>query len=177
MKKKFLIAVAIIVTIGLIGFYIFNRFFKLVDLSTLSVTSDDKLSKSKIKIKRGFYSIDRNNDQELFANNNSGWTVYNGFQNGLLKTDYGENDFLLTYDDKYYFQFRHFIFNRNHQHLYSFSLYKEKGTIYVKADIKGEDKMQFTKPMHLVSDARLLRCNVPIDSNKVIYNMTELQER
>lgn len=53
----------------------------------------------------------------------------------------------------------------------------QQDTFYVKADIRGEDKMQFTRPMHLISEARLLRCNVPIDSSKVIYNMTELKER
>lgn len=177
MKKKFLIAAAIIVTVGLIGLYIFNRHFKLVDLSTISVSTDDHLSKSKVKIKRGIYTINRKNDQELFAKENGDWTVYNGMQNGLLKTDYGENDFLITYDEKYYFQFRHFIFNSNHQHSYDFTLFKQQDTIYVKADIKGEDKMQFARPMHLISDAGLLRCNVPIDSNKVIYDMTELKER
>ena len=175
MKKKLIIATVILVTIGVIGFYFFNRNFKLVDLSTISVSTDNDLSKSNVQIKRGFYSIDRKNDQELFLNDNGDRTVYDGMQNGLLNTDYGENDFLITYDNKYYFQFRHFIFNSNNQHSYNFSLFKKKDSIYVKADIKGEDKMQFTRPMRLISNAKFLRCNVPIDSNKVIYNMTELE--
>ncbi len=177
MKRKFFIASIIIVTVALVGFYFFNKHFKLVDLSTVSVSTENSLSKSKVKIKRGFYSINRTNDQELFSDSNGDRTVYNGMQIGLLKTDYGENDFLITYDDKYYFQFRHFIFNSNNQHSYDFTLFKRKDTIYVKVDIKGNDKMQFTKPMHLIGDARLLRCNVPIDSSKIIYNMTELKER
>ncbi len=175
MKKKLILATVILVTIGVIGLYFFNRSFKLVDLSTISVSTDNDLSKSNVQIKRGFYSIDHKNDQELFLNDNGDRTVYNGMQNGLLNTDYGENDFLITYDNKYYFQFRHFIFNSNNQHSYNFSLFKKKDSIYVKADIKGEDKMQFTRPMCLISNAKFLRCNVPIDSNKVIYNMTELE--
>jgi hypothetical protein len=176
-KRKFLIASVMIVTIGLVGFYFFNKHFKLIDLSTISVSTDNNLSKSKVKIKRGFYSINRVNDRELFSNRNGDRTVYDGMQSDLLKTDYGENDFLITFDDKYYFQFRHFIFNSNNQHSYDFTLFKQQDTIYVKSNIKGKDKMQFTRPMHLISDARHLRCNVPIDSSKVIYNMTELKER
>lgn len=175
MKKKFLIIATILVTFGLVGFYIFNRQFKIVDLSALNISTGDNLSKSKVKIKRGIYTINRTDDKELFAKNNGDWTVYNGFQNGLLKTDYGENDFLITYDDKYYFQFRHFIFNRKNQHSYNFILTKQVDTLFVQADIKGVDQMQFKKPMHLISDAKYLRCNSPIDSNKVIYNMTELK--
>lgn len=177
MKSKLLIVSAVIVTVGLVGFYFFNKHFKLVDLSTISVSTKNHLSISKVKIIRGFYSINRRNDQELFSGNNGDRTIYNGMQNGLLKTDYGENDFLITYEDKYYFQFRHFILNSNNQHSYHFTLFKQQDTIFVKADIQGEDKMQFTRPMHLISDARLLRCNVPVDSSKVIYNMTELKER
>jgi hypothetical protein len=176
-KRKYLIASAIIVTVGLIGFYFFNKYFKLVDLSTISVSTDDKFSKSKIKIKRGFYSINRANDQELFSSKNGDRTVYDGMQSGFLKTDYGENDFLITYDDKYYFQFRHFIFNSNNQHSYDFNLFRHQDTIYIKANIKGKDKMQFTRPMNLITDSKLLRCNVPIDSSKVIHNMTELKDR
>jgi hypothetical protein len=66
-------------------------------------------------------------------------------QCGLLKTDYGENDFLITYDDKYYFQFRHFIFNSNNQHSYDFYTVQRQDSIYVEAYIQGEGKMQFTK--------------------------------
>ena len=163
-------------TVGLIGFYIFNKHFKLVDLSTISVSTDNGLSKGKVKIRRGFYSINRKNDEELFSKNNSDRIIYDGMQSGLLKTDYGENDFLITYADQYYFQFRHFIFNSRNQHSYNFTLFKQQDTIFIKADIKGEDKMQFARPMQLISNAKLLRCNVPIDSNKVIYNMTELKE-
>lgn len=175
MKKKLLIASITFLVIGLFAFYIFNTHYKLVDLSTINVSTDDSLSKLKVKIKRGCYSIDRKNDSELFAKDNGSKTVYNGIQNGLLNTDYGENDYLITYDDKYYFQFRHFIFNRNHQHSYYFYFFKQKDTIYIKADIKGEDKMKFTRPMHLISEAKFLSCNVSIDSNKVMYNMTELK--
>ena len=176
MKRKLVIVLIIIVTAGMTGFYLFNRQLKLVDLSTISVSTENDLSKGKVIIKRGFYSINRKNDQELFSKDNNHRIVYDGMQNGLLKTDYGENDFLITYDDKYYFQFRHFIFNSNNQHSYDFTIFKQQDTIYVKADIQGEDNMQFERPMHRISDAKLLRCNVPIDSSKVIYNMTELEE-
>ena len=152
--------------IGLIIFYRFNRHFKLIDLSVVHVTTSGQLSTAKVRIQRGIYSIERKNDQELFANGQHNRTVYNGFQTGLLKTDYGENDFLITYDDKYYFQFRHFIFNGRDQHSYNFYLYQQHDIIYVQANINGPDTMKFIKPMHLISDAKYLRCNVPIDSTE-----------
>ena len=176
MRRKLLIGSAIIVIAGLIAFYIFNRYFKLLDLSPLYVSTDGNLSHNKVRIKRGFYSINRESDQELFSKDNADWTVYNNIQVGLLKTDYGENDFLITYDDKYYFQYRNFILNSNDQYSYHFFLFKQQDTLYVKADIRGKKVVQFTRPMHLVSEAKLFRCNVPIDSSRVIYNVIELEK-
>jgi hypothetical protein len=83
-KRTFLIVSVIIVTVGLVGFYFFNKHFKLVDLSSVSVSAGNGLSRSKVKIKRGFYSINRANDQELFSSNNEVGTIYDGMQSGLL---------------------------------------------------------------------------------------------
>jgi len=174
MRNKILVVVAIIVTVGLVGLYLVNKLFKIVDLSTISISTGDNLEKDKVKVKRGVYTINRKNDEELFTNY-KGRIVYDGHQVGLLKTDYGENDFLITYDDKYYFQFRHFIFNGTYQHTYNFKLTQQADTLFIQADIVGEDKMRFKKPMHLIKDAKFLRCNAPIDSGKVLYNMIELK--
>lgn len=171
--KKILISIIIIAAI--IGFYIVNKHVKLVDLSTIHVSAASSLSKSKVKIRRGEHSINRKSDLELFEDKNGDRTVYNGFQTGLLDTDYGENDFTVIYNDKYYFQFRHFLLNSRYQHSYNFFLYVQQDTIYIQADIKGSTPMRFTRPMHLISQAKYLLCNNPIDSSKFIYNMKELK--
>lgn len=172
-KRKVLIF--IIVVVAVIGFYIINKEIKLVDLSTIHITTGKSLSKSKVKIKRGEHSISRKNDQELFDDKNGDRTIYNGFQTGLLNTDYGENDFTVIYNNEYYLQFRHFLLNTRYQSSYNFFLYMQQDTIYVQADIKGGTPMKFTRPMHLISQSKYLLCNNPIDSNKFIYNMKELK--
>lgn len=177
MKRKRRLITVILLIAGICGFYFFNKRYKLVDLSSISVSAEGDLSRSKVKIKKSFYSTDRESDQELFSKEKGVRTVYSGRQVKLLNTGYGENDFLVIYDDEYYFQFRHFIFNRNHCHAYHFNLFQRNDTIFLSADIKGPDQMNFERPMHLISDARLLRRNAPIDSNKATDNMSELKDR
>ena len=156
MKKKILI-LFIILLVGLSCFYRINKHFKIIDLSSISVSTDDKLQKDKIKIQRGYFNGSRENDKELFTEDARKWTVFNGYRCGLLHTDYGENDFLITYDNKYYLAFRHFITYSRYQHSYNFKFSKQEDTIYVHADILGGDEYKFTRPMQLISDAYKLQ--------------------
>jgi hypothetical protein len=175
MKRRIIILFIVIIT-GLLGFYLVNKRIKLINLSSVSVSTDEFLDKRKVKIQKGFCSIDRVNDAELFQPGKMRSVVYDGKSTGLLNTGYGENDFLITYDNKYYFQFRHFIFNDHDQHSYNFKLSKLQDTIYVQADIVGPDNMAFKEPMHLISDSKKLRCNGPIDPSKYMYNMKGLSK-
>ena len=59
----------------------------------------------------------------------------------------GENDFILTYDKKYFLKFRHFKFNRRHQHSYDFYFYKKGEKVFVDVEIDGADDMEFTKEL------------------------------
>jgi hypothetical protein len=175
-KKTIIIALTFLTIIGVFGLYKANYYLEFIDFTSLSVKASDDLQSDKVNIKKGFFSINRKNDAELFDNLNKTITIFNGQKTGLIKTDYGENDFLITYDNKYYFQFRHFIFNSHDKYSYNYILSKKADTIYIQADIKGNGGMKFIRPMHLISDTNKLRCNAPIDNKKTIYNMTELEE-
>lgn len=174
MKKiKFLTAILILLT-GVIGFYFLNMRYKLIDLSTITVVTKGNLTKNKVKITKGFFTSDRKSDSVLFLGTATERIVFDGSQLGSLATDYGENDFLITYDDKYYFQFRHFILNSNHQHRYNFTFTEKHDTIFIESDIRGPDEMKFTGIMHLIADAGNLRWNEPIDGIRVVYNTINL---
>lgn len=51
---------------------------------------------------------------------------------------YGENDFVITYDNQYQLVFRHFKYNWKPQHDYNFHLYKKGEDIYVQVDVEGK---------------------------------------
>jgi len=116
----------------------------------ITVTAIDGLDAAAVVIKKGFVSINRKSDLELFNNQMS--TVYEGVDKGNLKTKFGENDFLIFYNNEYYYSFRHFI-NTDFKsagpkgHQYHFELFKTNEDIFVKVDIQGEEPMSFTKAL------------------------------
>ena len=166
--------------IGGFLFYQINKIHRIIDMTTLSVKTDSNLSVEKVKVKFGIYSINRVNDAVLFLDKSDAkfiddTTIFDGKSKDKFETCYGENDFLVTYDDKYYYQFRQFILNCNDQHDYKFYVFKKDNSIFLKVAIVGKDGMDFVREMNLIENAINLRCNAPIDKNKVIYNMKELK--
>jgi hypothetical protein len=155
--------------------YLLNKRLQIIAWNSLHVKVKGSLSTDRVLIKRGAYTINRKCDLELFEKADGDTIFFEGGVKKKLETDYGENDFLITYDDKYYFQFRHFIFNRRNKHCYNFLFYKQGDSIFVKANISGNDKMQFVRPMHLVKDAKYFRCNVSIDTTEFLYSGVELK--
>lgn len=153
-----------------------NKSYKMIDMSDLEVAAGASLSIDSVKVTRGFYSINRRDDQSLFANRPGDWVVFDGVNERSLNTDYGENDFLVTYASRYYLVFRHWIFNSNHQHDYHFLLEQTNGSLSLTVDISGPDAMKFTRPMQPINQANGLLGNGPIDPDKVIYNMVEMEK-
>lgn len=188
MKKRILIfgGLLILVLGGLAYYYltVVNRdILRLDNGNTVTVTTDNNFSTEKVKIEFGVSvnTINRENDLDLFSNRSKYSTVYSGGSSNKIKTDFGENDFLITYDDKYYLSFRQFIesdFSGGYpaDNYYSFHFFLKDKQLNVKVDITGDSPMKFERPMNLISDAELLRCNSPIDSTKTIYNMVELEK-
>ncbi len=121
----------------------------------LSVTTDDKLTTEKVKIQfgDGVNTISKKNEIEQFGNNIKYKIVFDGGVKDRIVNEYGENDFLINYDDNYYYSFRHFKLNRRHQHDYNFHFYQIKNKIYVQVNIIGRDAMAFASPMIKIEQA------------------------
>ena len=116
MKKRILIFSGLLILFlsGLSFFYLTQvnpDFLRLNNGNTVTVSTDNNFSIDKVKIEFGISinTINRQNDLDLFTNKSKYTTIYNGSSSRKIKTDFGENDFLITYDDKYYLSFRQFI--------------------------------------------------------------------
>jgi hypothetical protein len=179
MRKKIVLLMILIPILGIVGFISFLKFSPKCNShicdNSLNVRIDLPLLSEKLKIYQGFFSINRKSDSEIILNR--GTKIYDGTIIKQLENDYGENDFLLIYDEKYYYQFRHFKTNNKQIDSYGFNIYKKSDTIFLKVDIKGTDCMNFTRPFNLISDANKLICNTPIEKAGYMYNMIEMEEK
>lgn len=172
--RRWIVIIALAALVTMLFFWV-NTGYKMIDMTSLEVRTAPALSVDSVKVQFGWFSINRSNDAELFNGSFRARTIFHGTQMAALKTDYGENDFLVTYADRYYLQFRHFIFNSNHQHDYVLAIERRNDALYLSVDIDGPDAMRFVRPMSLIRDAVQLRCNGPIDNTRVIYNMVEME--
>jgi len=137
-KTKYIIFFGIL----LVGLFVAYKLAVSPSKNEIIVTVDNNLDIDKVKIELGFYSANSGND-------------FNLTKNGLMEVVYektsrpfeticAENDFYLTYDNKYYTIFRHFIPNDFRDgipkpHKYCFDLKKENENIFVKLKIIGQD--------------------------------------
>lgn len=121
---------------------------------SVNVIADESISIEKIKIEYGLsaMSINRKSDADLFGHNYR--VLFDGGKTGNLRTDYGENDFLLTYDNTYYYQFRHFITNSHTFHNYTFHFTQLHDWPCVEVTIKGRNEMYFYRPLLKIADAK-----------------------
>ena len=184
MKKKILIIVGLILlTIIVVGLWWFSNegLIRVINGNKVRVTNDKILSTDKVKIEYGvcINSINRDNDLELFDSSKKYTTLYDGGNKNRPQTEFGENDFLLVYDNSYYLSFRQFIktdfksdFPTNHN--YSFHFFEKDNRPFVRVKIEGEEKMDFERPLIEKRLAAKYRCNVPVDSAGVMFNMIEL---
>lgn len=144
----------------------------------VNVETESPLTSEKVKIEFGISvnTISRANDTELFSNREKYTTIYDGKKLNEIINEYGENDFLITYDNEFYYSFRQFKLNRRHQHSYNFRFLKQANDIVLKVEISGKDGMTFKRKMLKIKEAEKHICNTPIDSIGTIYNMIELQK-
>ncbi len=177
-KKKTIIILCIIVASGVFGLLKLNKDFLLLwNANNIRVGTEKPLDKKQVKIEYGLSvnTINRETDEDLFKDREKYDVLFNGKPQEKLINEYGENDFLITYGNKYYLSFRQFKLNRRHQHDYHFKFYEKQDTIFVKVNIRGKDWMKFERPMLEISQANKYCCNTPIDSTKVLYNGIELK--
>ena len=104
-----------------------------VNQNSIEVNTDEKLNRELIKIELSISGTDYNK-VEIF-NENSEYKIPKG---------YGENDWNLSYDGKYFETFRHFKTNNWHDHNYSFYFYQNEDGIKCDVKIDGPDKKNIT---------------------------------
>lgn len=147
---------------------------------SIDVVADEGLSAEKFKVEYGLSAttISRYSDADLFDTYRLNYNViFDGNYANSFDTDYGENDFLLTYDDTYYLSFRHFISNTHSKHGYNFHLKKLGNNIVVSVAVDGRNNMQFEQPMLEIKKAGQYICNTQKDSVGTVYNMVDMKKR
>jgi hypothetical protein len=174
--KRGIIYFSIIAVLAILGLVKANDFLLLWNTNSVNVTAALPLDVKKVKIEFGISvnTINRVNDSDLFRNRSKYTVLFDGESKNKIQNEYGENDFLLTYDNKYYISFRQFKFNRRNQHDYSFYFFQKDNKPFVSVKISGKDGMEFIRPLNKMNEMTLLKCNFPIDSAGYIYNMIEL---
>ena len=166
-RKSILISVVVIALTGLLIYFYFGTQQK--GSNKIRVTVDNSLSVDKVKIEKGFYSINSGSDQNLVR---IGLDKVVFFQkpNDGFETICGENDFYVIYDNEYYAIVRHFIPNDFFDgipkpHTYNFNLYKQADTIKLTVDIVGQDGEKIERRLAHVSNANENLWGRPIQSS------------
>lgn len=147
MKK--IVIILFILTSGTIGLVCLNKNLLMIwNANEIVVNVGPELSKEQVKIEHGISVHNRNraNDLALFENRAKYAIVFDGEPKRKIENEYGENDFLITYNN-YYLSFRHFKLNRRHQHTYRFDIKKGKDQPIVSVKIEGKDGMSFSREM------------------------------
>lgn len=176
----FLLAVIVVISFLCFGVWFIHRnIYPLWNANVFNISAEQPLDEEKIKIYFGISvnTINRENDLDLFTNMEKYTTLYNGVENEKMINEYGENDFLITYDDSYYFSFRQFKTNWRAQHIYNIKINQQDGKPFLHIEIKGYEPMNFSRSMIAIKDAEKYRCNVPKEKAGNIYNMVELVEK
>jgi len=173
---KLLKIILILIVIGLGTGFLYLRFIGIINGNKYEVNVKKPLEKADFKIYQGFFTINRDNDFELFENN-SKTLFYDGRKRKKIITDHGENDFLITYKDSLYYQFRYFKTNCRMIDRLNFSFYQQNDTLFIDMKIHGTNRMEFIKSFNEIRKSSELRTNIPVDSVGNIYNGLELIEK
>tara|TARA_Y100001954_G_C15405004_1_gene404584 strand:+ start:62 stop:520 length:459 start_codon:yes stop_codon:yes gene_type:complete len=131
-----------IIVFGLIGVLLVLKLLQSIGfINNINVEAIDPLTTMNVEVKYGNVSFS-DTDKIIYENLSKGKLVFNGIYSTWIPYNYGENDFLITYDDKYYGFFRHFKHNIFETHSYSLELFQNNDTIKCKVLIEGPDKME-----------------------------------
>lgn len=145
--KKAIIIIGLILAVGIyILFFIQKEIVVLWNTNTVAIQVETPLQKNKVRIEYAmstrFYKDDIN-----FSKNTDYVLIFDGTTTKTTPNNYGENDFIISYEDQYYVPFRHFKTNWRHQHDYIFYFYKKEDTLYVRVTVEGVDDMNFETRM------------------------------
>jgi hypothetical protein len=153
-KKKYILGLLALIVIMFFTYFMTNRHSE----NEIMVTVDNKLNIDKVKIQFGFFNSNSGNDFSLTQNGLSK-TVYNCGDKKDFETICGENDFYLTYDNKYYTVLRHFIPNDfvtglPQPHKYYFNLVRDNADIILKLEIVGPDGEEREKKLLTIESSK-----------------------
>ena len=174
-RKSIFISLAVVALTALLAYFYFATQQK--EVNKIRVTVDNSLSVDKVKIEKGFYSINSGSDQNL-VKIGLDKVIFFEKPNDGFETICGENDFYVIYDNEYYAIVRHFIPNDFHDgipkpHTYYFNLFKQADKIKMKVDIVGQDGEKFERQLEHVSNANENLWGRPIQ----VYNHTDTTDR
>ncbi|RZS90570.1 hypothetical protein [Aquimarina brevivitae] len=125
--------------------------------NSINVIVNDSLDLDLVKIQYGFYSGSEASDKKLVS---SGLDkiIFADSQKRAFNTICGENDFLVTYADKYYVKVRHFIPNDFRdgvpdEHEYIFEITREPNGLLLHLKIEGTNGTTITKKFSEIKNA------------------------
>jgi hypothetical protein len=152
-RTKYLLGLLIILS----GLFIAYKWTTKQSENEIIVTVDNNLNIDKVKIEFGFYNSNSGNDFNL-TENGLGTIVFQKTSRPF-ETICGENDFYLTYDNKYYTVLRHFIPNDFFDgipkpHKYHFDLKMDNEDIYLKLKIIGPDGVEIENKLLKIENSK-----------------------
>ena len=152
-KKRFIIFGLVAVIIGLFFYFLEGK----EDQNKLFVTVDNSLTSDKVRIDKGFYSINSGSDENLIRLGLNE-IIYTDNKAKSFETICGENDFLVVYGNQLYAVVRHFIPNDFYDgipepHTYNFDLKRSGDKIHLTLNIEGQDGEKIERDLVDVADA------------------------
>jgi hypothetical protein len=123
----------------------------------VTVSVENGLNINSVEIQYGFYSGNEESDKKL-VENGLAKTVFENNQSKTFNTICGENDFLITYENKYYAKVRHFIPNDfddgiPDEHKYNFEIKNIENGLLLTLCIIGIDGKTITKKFAEIKNA------------------------
>jgi len=153
MRKKYIFGFCFLL-FGLLAIY---KWTVKQSENEILVTVDKHLDINKVKIEFGIYNSILGNDLDL-TKNGLDKIIY---KNAILpfETICGENDFYMTYDNKYYTVLRHFIPNDFYDgipkpHKYHFDLKLQNECIYLNVKITGQYEDEIEKKLIKIESSK-----------------------
>lgn len=155
-KDKSILISLLLITFAIGVFRLNKSYLLLWNANKINIKVGKQLNIDKVNVKFGVSAFknkrNKGDGSIRFQGKGKFITIFDGKVINKIPNEYGENDFLIIYDDAYYFSFRHFKLNRRHQNDYNFILKKEKENIFIDIEIKGKSPMNSVRQMKKINN-------------------------
>lgn len=112
-------------------------FAHFLNKNTISITVEEDLDIRLVEIRLNI-TISPIHDQLIF----------DGEDNYTIPKEYGENDWILIYNNEFETKFRHFKTNNWHDHHYAFHFYTDNDSIKCAVDIEGPNRRKLNRALY-----------------------------